>query len=196
MPPPPTMPPGDLAANNVVVPATRVPPAPQRHQRPRQHAAQERARVPSAAPGAPAPANPVSGAKAALPSTAPAGAAASDPVVPATRVTPAPPTAPGALGAGMGGYGAPPRSHHRRTRQSCGAVDAKGAVEADSQRRVSAILRWEGHRKHPSARRYYRLPAVFRVDSSPRRRASSNEVPRHWTYSNSGDPERRQPRPP
>src|ERR1019366_8360105 len=44
----------------------------------------------------------------------------------------------------------------------CGAVDAKGAVEADSQRRVPSLPRWQGHRNHWSARRCHRLTAVFR----------------------------------
>src|ERR1039458_9561867 len=44
----------------------------------------------------------------------------------------------------------------------CGAIDAKGAVEADSQRRVPSLPRWQGHRNHWSARRCHRLTAVFR----------------------------------
>src|SRR5260370_12746350 len=39
----------------------------------------------------------------------------------------------------------------------CGAVDAKGAMEADSQRRVSPIPWWQGHRKRWPARRRPRL---------------------------------------
>jgi hypothetical protein len=35
-------------------------------------------------------------------------------------------------------------------------------VEADSQRRVSSLPRWQGHWKHWSARRCPRLTAVFR----------------------------------
>jgi len=38
-----------------------------------------------------------------------------------------------------------------------------GAVDANSQCRVSSIPRWQGHRKHRSAGRRPRLTAVFRV---------------------------------
>src|SRR5258707_782711 len=44
----------------------------------------------------------------------------------------------------------------------CGAVDARGTVEADSQRGVSSLPRWQGHWKHWPARRCPRLTAVFR----------------------------------
>src|SRR5664279_4874471 len=51
----------------------------------------------------------------------------------------------------------------KANQDDCGAVDAKGAVEADSQCRVSSLPRWQGHRKHGSARRCHRLTAVFRL---------------------------------
>src|ERR1019366_92879 len=45
----------------------------------------------------------------------------------------------------------------------CGAVDARAAVEANSQRCVSSIPGWQGHRKPWSSRRCPRLTAVFRI---------------------------------
>jgi len=51
----------------------------------------------------------------------------------------------------------------KRIKIICRAVDAKRALEADPQRCVSSLSRWQGHRHHEAARRYPWLTAVFRI---------------------------------
>jgi hypothetical protein len=49
----------------------------------------------------------------------------------------------------------------------CGAVDTRGEVAANSQRRVSSIPGWQGHRQPWPACRRPRLTAVFRFIGGP-----------------------------